>query len=98
MTRHLPERLVGRTPDQAVQKLKKGNGCVVVLKGNDPNLSSERRVRCLQGTSVCQHYRLYRSGVLPELVFDRGLGDLFVGRVGAAIADEKDRRDRIRCA
>jgi carbonic anhydrase len=83
------EDLVGLTPDQALQKLKEGNDRFVALKGSDPNLSSERRVSVAAG----QHpfagvIGCIDSRVPPELVFDRGLGDLFVGRVGAAIADD----------
>ena len=83
------ENLTGLTPDQALQKLKEGNERFIALKGNDPNLSSERRVSVAAG----QHpfagiIGCIDSRVPPELVFDRGLGDLFVGRVGAAIADD----------
>jgi len=72
-----------------LQKLKEGNDRFVALKGSDPNLSSERRVSVAAG----QHpfagvIGCIDSRVPPELVFDRGLGDLFVGRVGAAIADD----------
>ena len=71
------ENLVGLTPDQALQKLKEGNDRFVVLKGDDPNLSSERRVSVAAG----QHpfagvIGCIDSRVPPELVFDRGLGDL----------------------
>jgi carbonic anhydrase len=72
-----------------MQKLKEGNNRFVAMKGNDPNLSRERRVSVAAG----QHpfagiIGCIDSRVPPELVFDRGLGDLFVGRVGAAIADD----------
>ena len=83
------ENLTGLTPDQALLKLKEGNDRFVASKGDDPNLSSERRVSVAAG----QHpfagiIGCIDSRVPPELVFDRGLGDLFVGRVGAAIADD----------
>jgi carbonic anhydrase len=83
------EDLVGLTPDQALQKLKEGNDRFVAMKHTDPNLSSKRRVSVAAG----QHpfagvIGCIDSRVPPELVFDRGLGDLFVGRVGAAIADD----------
>lgn len=82
------ENLTGLTPDQALQKLRDGNDRFVALKG-DPNVSNERRVSVAAG----QHpfagvIGCIDSRVPPELVFDRGLGDLFVGRVGAAIADD----------
>jgi carbonic anhydrase len=88
-SRGVTENLVGLTPDQALQKLKEGNDRFVALKGTDPNVSNERRVSVAAG----QHpfagvIGCIDSRVPPELVFDRGLGDLFVGRVGAAIADD----------
>ena len=83
------EDLAGLTPDQALRKLKDGNDRFIAMKHTDPNLSSERRVSVAAG----QHpfagiIGCIDSRVPPELVFDRGLGDLFVGRVGAAIADD----------
>ena len=83
------ENLTGLTPDQALLKLKEGNARFVDSKDNDPNLSNGRRVSVAAG----QHpfagiIGCIDSRVPPELVFDRGLGDLFVGRVGAAIADD----------
>lgn len=64
-----------------------GNNRFVALRGN-PNVSTQLRVSLAEG----QHpfagvIGCIDSRVPPELVFDCGLGDLFVGRVGAAIAD-----------
>lgn len=82
------ENLVGLTPDQALEKLREGNDRFVALKG-DPDVSDARRTKLAAG----QHpfvgiLGCIDSRVPPELVFDRGLGDLFVGRVGAAVADD----------
>jgi carbonic anhydrase len=82
------ENLVGLTPDQALKKLQEGNDRFVAVKGH-PDVSAQRRVSLSAG----QHpfagiIGCIDSRVPPELVFDRGLGDLFVGRVGAAIADD----------
>jgi carbonic anhydrase len=82
------ERLIGLTPDQAQDKLREGNDRFVALR-SDPNISEARRLSLASG----QHpfagiIGCIDSRVPPELVFDRGLGDLFVGRVGAAIADD----------
>ena len=83
------ENLAGLTPDQALLKLKEGNDRFVTSKANDPNLSSERRVSVAAGQNpFAGIIGCIDSRVPPELVFDRGLGDLFVGRVGAAIADD----------
>jgi len=81
------ENLRGLTPDQALGKLRDGNDRFVAMKA-DPNVSRSRRVSLAAG----QHpfagiIGCIDSRVPPELIFDRGLGDLFVGRVGAAIAD-----------
>jgi carbonic anhydrase len=82
------ENLIGLTPDQALEKLREGNDRFVALK-SDLNVSEARRTSLAAG----QHpfvgiIGCIDSRVPPELVFDRGLGDLFVGRVGAAIADD----------
>lgn len=85
---HRSENLTGLTPNQALEKLTRGNRRFVAQNG-DPDVSNERRVSVAAG----QHpfagiIGCIDSRVPPELVFDRGLGDLFVGRVGAAIADD----------
>jgi carbonic anhydrase len=83
------ENMADLTPDQALQKLKDGNARFVAMKGVDPNLSSERRVAVAAGQNpFAGIIGCVDSRVPPELVFDRGLGDLFVGRVAAAIADD----------
>lgn len=75
------------SPDEALQRLKEGNQRYVANKTVDPNQSENRRIELAQG----QHpfatiLGCVDSRVPPELVFDRGLGDLFVIRsAGQAI-------------
>ncbi|MFN0030024.1 MAG: carbonic anhydrase [Acidimicrobiales bacterium] len=83
------ENVKGLTPDQALEKLKEGNKRFVALQNEDINESRERRISVFDGQSpFAAIIGCVDSRVPPELVFDRGLGDLFVARVAAAIADD----------
>lgn len=75
--------------DQALQKLKEGNKRFVSGKTIHPNQSSERRADVLKG----QHpfavvLGCADSRVPPEILFDQGIGDLFILRVAGNIADD----------
>jgi carbonic anhydrase len=77
------------TPDQALQRLLEGNQRYVAAKPAHPNLTLERRTQLAQG----QHpfaivFSCVDSRVPPELVFDRGLGDLFVIRTAGHTLDD----------
>lgn len=83
------ENTEGLTPEQAMAKLTEGNARFVAMSDTDPNLSSERLLAVSKG----QHpfaavLGCVDSRVPPELVFDRGLGDLFDARVAGAIAED----------
>lgn len=87
--RGVTQDLTGLSPAEALGLLHDGNERFVALRDADPNLSTERRV----AVSAGQHpfaavIGCVDSRVPPELVFDRGLGDLFVGRVAGNIADD----------
>ncbi|MGI9163053.1 MAG: carbonic anhydrase [Mycobacterium sp.] len=77
------------TPDQAMAKLIEGNARFVELRHNDTNLSSARLVAVSKGQQpFVGVLGCVDSRVPPELVFDRGLGDLFDARIAGAIADD----------
>lgn len=83
------EETAGLTPDQAVTKLTEGNARFVAMKEVEPNLSKAR----LTALSKGQHpfvgiLGCVDSRVPPELVFDRGLGDVFDARIAGAIPDD----------
>lgn len=83
----LTEDTAGLTPGQALAKLKDGNDRFVAMTEVEPNLSSARLMavstgqRPFVGVLGCVDSR-----VPPELVFDRGLGDVFDARIAGAIA------------
>jgi carbonic anhydrase len=83
-----PEAAV-TTPDQALQRLLEGNQRYVAAKPAHPNSTTGRREQLAQG----QHpfsiiFSCVDSRVPPELVFDRGLGDLFVIRTAGHTLDD----------
>jgi carbonic anhydrase len=77
------------TPDQALQRLMEGNQRFVAAKPIYPNLTTDHRALLAQG----QHpfsivFSCVDSRVPPELLFDRGLGDLFVIRTAGHVLDD----------
>ena len=77
------------TPDQALQRLLEGNQRYVAATPIYPNLTVDRRTQLAQG----QHpfsivFSCVDSRVPPELLFDRGLGDLFVIRTAGHVLDD----------
>jgi carbonic anhydrase len=80
--------LSGRTPEQAWQRLKDGNERSATDKPVRQDLGLARRRELARG----QHpsavvLACADSRVSPELVFDQGLGDLFVVRVAGNVAE-----------
>ncbi len=76
------------SPEQAVQKLKDGNGRFVSEDYAREDIGSIRRQELTAG----QHpfaviVACSDSRVPPELVFDQGLGDIFVVRVAGNVID-----------
>lgn len=76
------------TPDQALQELMAGNQRFVIGQSQHPNQGESRRKELGEG----QHpfaaiLGCADSRVAPDLIFDRGLGDLFVSRVAGNILD-----------
>lgn len=73
----------------ALQKLKDGNERFATFKMKHPNLSAEHRGRLANG----QHpfaviVSCSDSRIPPELIFDQGLGDIFVIRNAGNVLDE----------
>lgn len=74
--------------DEALQRLKDGNRRYVANKAVHPNQTESRRLEAAQG----QHpfatiLGCVDSRVPPEIIFDRGLGDLFVIRTAGHVLD-----------
>jgi carbonic anhydrase len=81
----------GPTADQALKMLMDGNGRFVAETLKHPNQTADRRTEVSKG----QHpYAVVLacadSRVGPEVIFDCGLGDVFVVRVAGNIADDAD--------
>lgn len=78
----------GPGPDAVIKQLKAGNARFAAGKATHPDGSVARRKELTKG----QHPKAVILGcsdsrVPPELVFDEGLGDLFVVRVAGNVAD-----------
>ena len=76
--------------DRFVQKLLDGNKRYVEGKPSHPNQTPERRQHVANG----QHpfaviVSCSDSRVPPEIIFDQGIGDLFVVRVAGNVIDDK---------
>lgn len=78
--------LGGQTPEQALKRLKEGNQRFAKEKLLHPDRTHERRLSLAEGQSpyavivTCSDSR-----VVPEVIFDEGLGDLFVIRVAGNV-------------
>lgn len=83
------ENTAGLTPDQALDKLIDGNRRFVSMSEIDPNVSATRLMAISKGQQpFVAVLGCVDSRVPPELVFDRGLGDVFDTRIAGAIADD----------
>ena len=78
------------TPDQALTQLLRGNERFVAGWPDHPNQSARRRREV--SDSGQQPFAIILScsdsRVPPEIIFDQGLGDLFVIRVAGNIIDD----------
>lgn len=79
----------GLTGDEALAELLEGNSRYVEQARFNPNQSDERRDSLITGQSP---YAIILgcsdSRVPPEIIFDQGLGDLFVIRVAGNVVDD----------
>uniref|UniRef100_UPI0027393641 carbonic anhydrase n=1 Tax=Novosphingobium sp. B-7 TaxID=1298855 RepID=UPI0027393641 len=68
-------------PDQALQLLKDGNAAFLRGEMMDPDLSVQRRLDLARGQAPFVAYvSCSDSRVPPELLFGRGLGEIFIVR------------------
>lgn len=75
--------------EEALLKLMSGNKRYVIAKQVYSNLTSERRAELKDGQRpIAIILGCSDSRVPPELIFDQGLGDLFVVRVAGNILDD----------
>src|SRR5262245_41480090 len=79
-------------PAKAISKLKEGNGRYTSGSLQHPGQTTERRTEVAKG----QHpfaiiVSCSDSRVPPEIVFDQGLGDLFVLRVAGNVINDESR-------
>jgi carbonic anhydrase len=76
------------TADESLKVLKEGNGRFSNDRLRGPNRSAERRMEIAAGQNpLAAVLTCSDSRVVPEILFDRGLGDLFVVRVAGNVAD-----------
>ena len=74
--------------EEALQRLIEGNERYAANKSTALNESQSRRVELAQGQApFATIFSCVDSRVPPELVFDRGLGDLFVIRTAGQVID-----------
>ena len=74
--------------DEALQRLLEGNQRYAANKSIDLNESQSRRLEVAKGQSpFATIFSCVDSRVPPELIFDRGLGDLFVIRTAGQVID-----------
>ncbi len=83
-----PFEMPVETPEEAITRLLEGNARYVRGKSTTINESAERRSKIAQRQRpFATIFSCVDSRVPPELVFDRGLGDLFVIRTAGNVVD-----------
>jgi hypothetical protein len=76
----------GPTPDQALERLKEGNARFVADMSREAELGSKKRIELAQGQRpVAVVLTCADSRAAPEIIFDKGLGMLFVIRVAGNV-------------
>lgn len=79
------------TPDQALAQLMEGNQRFVQRRRINPNQDAARLTEVATGQApFAAILGCADSRVVPEIVFDQGIGDLFVARVAGNIAITED--------
>ena len=83
-----PFEMPVETPEEAITRLLEGNARFVRGKSTTINESAARRTKIAQRQRpFATIFSCVDSRVPPELVFDRGLGDLFVIRTAGNVVD-----------
>lgn len=78
------------TAQEALNKLKEGNRRYVIGQSSNPTDHINRRMELASGQSpFAIVLSCADSRVVPEMIFDQGMGDLFVIRVAGNIADDR---------
>jgi len=75
------------TPDEALELLKEGNARFVAGKSIDRDLIAQQRETADGQYPFAVVLSCLDSRSAPEVVFDQGVGDLFVGRVAGNVVD-----------
>ena len=75
------------TPDQALQMLKDGNARFVAGESYDRDLIAQQKATAGGQYPFAVVLSCLDSRSAPEVVFDQGVGDLFVGRVAGNVVD-----------
>src|SRR5689334_24966509 len=79
------------TPDSALAELKSGNEHHVAHRYQHPHESADRQRELVQGQNPhAEILSCADSRVPPEIIFDQGLGDLFVVRVAGNVATDTE--------
>jgi carbonic anhydrase len=79
-------------PAEAISKLKEGNGRYTSGSLQHPSQTTERRAEVAKGQNpFAIIVSCSDSRVPPEIVFDQGLGDLFVLRVAGNVINDESR-------
>jgi carbonic anhydrase len=88
---HAPPAPPSVSPDEAMDRLMRGNARFAEGYGAHPNSGAPRRVEVAAGQRpFATILACADSRAAPELIFDQGLGDLFVVRVaGNALGHER---------
>lgn len=85
----LPTETAVTGPDQALERLIEGNQRYIANNSLAINESEGRRIEVAKGQQpFATIFSCVDSRVPPELVFDRGLGDLFVIRTAGHVVDQ----------
>ena len=83
-------------PAEAISKLKEGNGRYAGGNLQHPGQTTERRAELANSQyPFATVVSCSDSRVPPEIVFDQGLGDLFVVRVAGNVIDASNTRSII---
>ncbi|MEW5802196.1 MAG: carbonic anhydrase [bacterium] len=83
------EAASGVNGNQALEALMAGNKRYTAVKNTYPNQTAERRAELVKGQKpFAIILSCSDSRVPPEIIFDQGLGDLFVIRVAGNVVDD----------